>query len=192
MRKFIATVAFCFLAANLQAVEIKLSYRTLRQMIVTELFTESGRSYLQGDASSKCNYVYLEDPRVSHQGNRLAVVAKAVAQAAVEMFGNCIGAKDTFDVEFSGIPSYVNGMMELSDGRVEAGNPAYNVLLNSFLKDSLQREFRYDLRSEVDTLLQAPRKKSGVPLQIHDLAVDGPELSDQGLSLKIDFTLTSN
>ncbi len=68
----------------LSASELRVHYQTLEKLLLQQVFNESGRRYLNGDLSSRCNYAYLENPRVMAQADRLRITAHFSARAAVD------------------------------------------------------------------------------------------------------------
>jgi len=71
------------LAASARGVELQIQYNALERMLAETVFTQDGRRYVHGDKNNKCNFAYLENPRVSGDTGRLTIRARFTGRSAL-------------------------------------------------------------------------------------------------------------
>src|SRR5258706_13558726 len=84
-------------AAPSFAAELELRYAALQRIIAEQVFTQEGRHYVRGNKTTRCQYAYLESPRIGADGERLRVTAQFSGRSALDMFSRCVGMGDSFD-----------------------------------------------------------------------------------------------
>ena len=69
-------------------------------------------------AGVKCNYAYLEAPRISGANGMLQVSARFSGRSAMNVLGMCIGLGDAFETSITALPYYQDGTLRLKDVQV--------------------------------------------------------------------------
>src|SRR5580700_808309 len=141
-RLFLA-ILFCVPAL---AADLELRYAALERLIGEQLFTQEGRRYVRGTPTTRCEYAYLEAPRLSAAtadgaDGRLKVRAKFSGRSAVDVLGRCVGMGDSFDLTIVASPVARKGVIAMEDVRVSTVKDSYYIrrvraaLTESFGKD---------------------------------------------------------
>ena len=72
-----STAPFCSIAAvPCLAAEIELRFDALERIISEQVFTQEGRKYVRGTPATKCQFAYLEKPRIGADNGLLRVSAR--------------------------------------------------------------------------------------------------------------------
>ena len=141
-------------------------------------------------SSPRCNYAYLENPRISASGGRLIVRARFSGRTSLDVLGACVGLRDSFDLTIRATPGYREGMLVLQDVEAVAeGLP--NLYMNRVLRalaDGLPKQFRYPLRDESRKMLEQDRDPM-YRQQMHSFHVVSVQAANQSLVLILDFRL---
>jgi hypothetical protein len=90
----VRVLALLLLVSTAHAVDLKIQFGALERMLSEQVFSQDGRKYLQGTPAAKCNFAYLEKPRIEEFDGRLRVQAKFTGRSALNMFGQCVGLGD--------------------------------------------------------------------------------------------------
>ena len=69
------------LASTAYGVDLKIQFGALERMLGEQVFTQDGRRYVHGTATTKCNFAYLEKPRVQGVGRPVADSRQALRAA---------------------------------------------------------------------------------------------------------------
>ncbi len=176
-------------ATALDASEIRVGYPVLEALIRKAVFVQENRYYLEGDASQRCRYVYLEDPRVGGEEGRLTIRMHLSAQAAVEIRGRCMGAGDSMEVLVSGVPTVRGDEVFLSDLIVDAPGRSYLSRLTAFAEQDLAQRLRLSFRPELEAALAQASVHFGLRLTLEQLTIRAATLDAQGMRLSFDFGL---
>ncbi len=179
------------LAAPAGAVELTLTYGALERVIWARLLTQGGRYYLEGSSTDDCRYALVQEPKVSAQGNRLAVRFVFSGRAAARVAGRCVGPGDTLEVTASGLPRYEAGEIRLADLRLSAPESGYFKLVAPLLQSRLRERLSYPLRAELEQALGAAAVAAGSPLRprLVSLGVGSILVEAQRLRLSVDLSL---
>src|ERR1035438_7825047 len=86
------------------ATELELRYAAIERLLADQLFSQDGRLYVRGNKTTKCQFAYLESPRVGSANGRLRVTARFSGRTALDMFGRCVGLGDSFDLTLTASP----------------------------------------------------------------------------------------
>jgi hypothetical protein len=187
------SVAILVLATGLHAEsEIHLSFNALERLLSKQLFSEDGRRYVRGDRTTKCNYAWLEQPKVWGENGRLVIRARFTGRTAWDVFGRCIGMGDSFDLRITSVPYYKDGSIGLSQTTAapEPGSGGFYARgVSSALAASLNREFRYPLATELKRALDEPATLPEYPRDLRSFSVTKIVMSQNAVVLTLDFAL---
>src|SRR5271166_4015445 len=109
MMKLAARLFLFFLALPSFAAELELRYAALERIIAEQLFTQEGRHYVRGNRAARCQFAYLEAPKIGSEDGRLRVTARFSGRTALDLFGRCAGLGDSFDLTITAVPIPRNG-----------------------------------------------------------------------------------
>src|SRR5438874_661580 len=84
--------------------DLEIRYSALERMVAAQMFTQEGRRYVKGNKAAKCQYAYLEAPKLSAAGDRLEVRARFSGSSAMDLFSRCVGMGDSFDLTITAVP----------------------------------------------------------------------------------------
>src|SRR5205085_5625445 len=84
--------------------DLEIRYSALERMVAAQMFTQEGRRYVRGDKAAKCQYAYLEAPKLSAAGERLQVNARFSGSSALDLFSRCVGMGDSFNLTVTALP----------------------------------------------------------------------------------------
>jgi hypothetical protein len=177
--------------AHVGAVDLNLQFGALERMLAGQVFTQDGRRYVHGDKSAKCSFAYLEQPRVAGDPGRLRIRARFTGRSAVNMFGQCVGLGDAFDLTIAAVPRYKNGAIGLTDVTVSSDSRTgfYIRMVCAAMAASLARDFRYPVADEARRILEAPAGFPGYARELHGFRVSAIRVTGDGLILSLDFEL---
>jgi hypothetical protein len=185
-------IAAALLIPAARAAELHLEFPALERLLAQQVFTQEGRRYLRGDAKNKCNFAYLETPRVDAAGGKLRIRARFSGRSSVNMLGQCVGLGDAFALIITARPAYRNGAIQLQDvAAASDGKTGFYIRrVCSALSTSLARDFRYPIEAEARKLLEDPGGIPGYPRQVRRFDIPEIRIGDSALILTIDFELT--
>lgn len=172
-----------------RAAEVQLSFSALERMLASQVFTDQGRRYVRGSRSEKCNYAWLEAPKVRNAGGRLMIHARFTGRTSLDIFGRCIGLGDSFPLVITAIPVYDKGNVALKDVKAtpEGTVGLYANSVCAALGSSLPREFHYPLGAEAKRGLEDPGTQPEYPLQLLKFDVKEIRVTDEAIVLNVDF-----
>ena len=175
-----------------QAVELHIQYAALERMLAQTVFTQDGRRYIHNDRSNKCNFAYLERPRVRADSGRLRIQAHFTGRSALNVAGQCVGLGDAFDLAILATPEYRDGNLLLTNVAVasEGKNGYYIRRVCAAMSASLARDFRYPIASEFQKALEDPAIQPAYPRQFRRFQITQIRPNADDLVLVIDFDLT--
>ena len=184
------TALLCF-AATAPAVELHLQFGALERMLGEQVFTQEGRRYF-GTRNTKCNFAYLEKPRVQGNSGRLVIHARFTGRSAANLLGQCVGLGDAFDLTITATPLYRDGNLGLKDVVVASDNKTgyYIRRVCAVMKTSLGRDFHYPLNPMAQKLLEDPGSQPAYKRELRHFSVAEIRVTDDALVLVIDFELT--
>jgi hypothetical protein len=93
-------IALCLLALPAGAatrdveVPLQLDHPFLRQMLLTQVYTQADNTARVWDDGSGCNFMVLSNPRTNAAGNRLRVVSDGVARVGTAVGSKCLNVID--------------------------------------------------------------------------------------------------
>lgn len=175
-----------------RAVELHIQFGALERMLADTLFTQDGRKYVHGTQADRCNFAYLEKPRIEGEGGRLRIRARFTGSSALDMFGTCVGLGDAFDIVILATPQYRDGFVTLSAVAATSGGKTgyYIRRVCAAMSGSLGRDFRYPLATEFRKALENSEILPAYPRSLKDFRVTDVRVSGEALVLTVDFQLT--
>jgi len=175
------------LAAPASAAVLELEHAALARLLATHVMT-GGRLYLSGDSDSDCRYSFVQDPRVDAAEGRLRFTFLFSGREAAGVAGRCIGPGGTFDVVLSGVPVYEEGVLTLSEPKLEAPGPGqpFFLVVAPLLERGLAERVRFPLGDLLARASYALSTTWGVQMSFEDVQVPEIEVDDRVLRLRFE------
>jgi hypothetical protein len=185
-------VALLLLTSTAYAVDLKIQFGALERMLGEQVFTQDGRRYVHGTASTKCNFAYLEKPSVQGVAGKLRIRAKFTGRSALNMFGQCVGLGDAFTAAITAEPVYKDGSIGLAKVTAVSEDHTGFYVRNvcAALTSSLGRDFKYPIAAAAKSALEDPGSQPGYKRELRNFQVTGIRVADDALVLSLDFELT--
>ncbi len=185
-------ICCCLLAPAAYAVDLQIQFGALERMLGEQVFSQDGRRYVYGTASTKCNFAYLEKPRVQGVDGRLRIQAKFTGRSALNMFGQCVGLGDAFTVAITATPQYKDGAIGMANvTAASADHTGYYVRrVCEALSASLGRDFKYPIATAAKSALEDPGAQPGYKRELRNFQVTNIRVTNDALVLSMDFELT--
>jgi hypothetical protein len=188
------SVLFLFLLAlpAAHAVELHVQFGALERLLSQTVFSQDGRRYVHNDKTNKCNFAYLEKPQVRGEAGRLRIRARFTGRSALNMFRQCVGLGDAFEVVILATPQYRDGNLLLGNVTVTSeGKSGYYIRrVCAAMAASLTRDFRYPIAPEFQRALEDPSIQPSYPRQLRKFQISDIRVTPDGLVLAVDFELT--
>jgi hypothetical protein len=180
------------LGTTAHAVELHIQFGALERMLSQTLFTQDGRKYVKGTQADRCNFAYLEKPRIEGVDGRLRIRARFTGESALDMFGKCVGMGDAFEVVILASPQYKDGYVTLSGVTANSPNKSgyYIRRVCTALATSLGHDFKYPLAAEFQKALENPEILGAYPRSLKDFRSTEIRVTAEALVLVIDFQVT--
>ncbi len=179
------------LATPLWPAGLEIRYSALERMIAAQMFTQEGRRYMRGNQSAKCQYAYLEAPKLRPAGERLEMAARFSGRSAMDLFSRCVGMGDSFDMTITAFPVPRKGGIAFQDAQISTPKDSYYIRrVRPAMMKSFNQEFQIDVRDQARRLLEQPPSPGAVFQQeLKDLDLTGIRVTPDALVLSIDFKL---
>ena len=178
------------LPAPANATEIRLSFGVLERLLAQQLFTEEGRKYVKGNKSARCNFAYLEHPKIWGKDGRLSIKARFTGKAAIALMGRCVGTGDAFDLTVTGVPYFSGGNVAFKEIGIETNRDGFYIRrVIAALRDTLSKEFKYSIASDAKRLME--QQDPGQPYQrkLVRFDVSSIQVANDALVVAVDFVL---
>lgn len=161
-------------------------------MLAQQIFTQDGRRYVHNDRTHKCDFAYLEKPRVGSAGTKLKILARFTGRSAFNVFGQCVGMGDAFDVSITAAPEFRAGYIALGGVGVTSEDKSgyYVRRVCNALAASLGRDFRYPISAEFQRAMEDPAVLPLYPREFRNFRVPSIRVTGDSLVLVVDFDLT--
>jgi len=174
------------------AVELHIQFGALERMLAQQIFTQDGRRYVHNDKTNKCNFAYLEKPQVRGGEGKLNIHARFTGRSALNMFGQCVGLGDAFDLTIVASPQFRDGYIALTGVTVSSDKKSgyYIRRVCPVLAFSLGRDFRYPISTEFQNALEDAAILPLYPRSLHNFTVPDIRVTADALVLVLDFELT--
>ena len=183
---------FLLAAGAASAVELHIQFGALERMLAQQIFTQDGRRYVHNDNTNKCNFAYLEKPQVRGGEGKLNIHARFTGRSALNMFGQCVGLGDAFELTIAATPQFRDAYIALGGITVTSDKKSgyYIRRVCSVLASSLGRDFRYPISAEFQKALEDAAILPLYPRQLHNFRVPEIRVTADALVLVLDFELT--
>jgi len=185
--------ATVFTTASLPArgeVDVLIRYGVLGRLMAQQMFTQDGRRYIKGTSRARCNFAYLEAPRVDAVAGRLRIRARFSGRSALDMLGRCVGFGDDFEVEITGRPYFGRGAVRLDAVVVRtAANGFYARRVAAALARSVPDQFEYPLQADMKRAIEAGGSTAGQVRDLRRFEVPKIEVREDGLVISMAFEI---
>lgn len=137
--------------------DLELRFAALERILAQQVFTQDGRLYVRGNKSTRCQFAYLENPRIGADGTRLRMTARFSGRSAIGVLGGCVGLGDSFDFTLSATPEVRKGAIALKDVNIATARDSYYIRrVRTALVRSISRDLRIEVRDQARRLLEQP------------------------------------
>ncbi len=189
MLRFVV-VLLAFAAQALPA-DLEIRYSALQRIVAGQMFTEEGRRYVRGNQAAKCQYAYLEAPKLSAAGPRLQVAARFSGRSAMDLFSRCVGMGDSFDLTITALPVPRKGAIAFEDTQISTPKDSYYIRrVRTAMMRSFNQDFKIEIRDQARRLLEQPASAGSVYQQeLKDLDLTAIRVTPDALVLVVDFKL---
>jgi hypothetical protein len=177
--------------AQSSGLQLEISYQVLQRALSEQLFTDEGRLYVRANRSARCSFAYLEQPEIGAESGQLRIRARFTGRSGYDLFGRCLGLGDSFPITILSTPYYTqDAKIALKDICIntERGG-VYHRAVKASMRDSLQREFRYDLANAVRRALEQPDPTTTYRKQVVSFRVEGIRPEASGVVVKLALAL---
>jgi len=183
-------VVLMTLAARAFAADLEIRYSALERMVAAQMFTEEGRRYVKGSQAAKCQYAYLEAPKLSASADRLQVAARFSGRSAMDLFSRCVGMGDSFSVNISAVPVPRKGAIAFQDTQVSTAKDSYYIRrVRTAMMKTFDQDFKIEIRDQARRLLEQPGANSIYQQELKDLDLNAIRVTPDALVLVVDFKL---
>jgi len=188
MLRFMA-ILIGFAAAAFPA-DLEIRYSALERIVAAQMFTEEGRRYVKGNQGARCQYAYLEAPKLSATGERLRVAAKFSGRSAMDLFSRCVGMGDSFDLTLTAVPVPRKGAIAFQDTQVSTPKDSYYIRrVRSAMMRTFDQDFKIEIRDQARRLLEQPASSALYQQELKDLDLNAIRVTPDALVLVVDFKL---
>jgi hypothetical protein len=179
-----------WLACCASAAELRIAFPALERLLSQEAFTQEGRRYVRGSPSQKCDFAYLEKPRISGGSGRLVIQARFSGRSAVDVFGRCVGLGDAFDLTIIGTPVFERGSLTVKEVQVGSDKDSFYIRrVRRALASSLNGQLRYDVSAAAKKMLTVPPGTGPYTTEVKDFQVPSVRVDKDAVVLEIQFVL---
>lgn len=187
----ILLVALLAFAGQALCADLEIRYSALERMVASQMFTQEGRRYVRGNQAAKCQYAYLEAPKLSAANGRLQVAARFSGSSALDLFSRCVGMGDSFNLTVTAVPVPRKGAIGFDDAQVSTPKDSYYIRrVRTAMTQSFDKDFKIDIRDQARRLLEQPASPSPIYQQeLRDLDLTAVRVTPDALVLVIDFKL---
>jgi len=188
MLRFVALIA---LATQAFSADLEIRYSALERMVAAQMFTQEGRRYVRGNRTAKCQYAYLEAPKLSAANGRLQVTARFSGSSALDLFSRCVGMGDSFNLTVTALPVPRKGAIGFEDAQVSTPKDSYYIRrVRTAMSQSFDKDFKIDIRDQARRLLEQPASPNPTYQQeLKDLDLTSVRVTPDALVLVVDFKL---
>jgi len=174
------------------AAEVRIAFPAVQKMMADQEFTQEGRKYVRGDKSRKCDFAYLENPRIGEWNGQLVIKARFSGRRGLDVLGRCVGLGDAFDVTVVATPLVKRGVLALADVKVDTGakDSFYIRKVRTALQESLGKQFVLDVKTKASELLEQRDPAAGFRRELSNFEFRQVKMSRDAVILDIDFVLT--
>jgi hypothetical protein len=190
MRPAAIFVVLLTLPAAALPADLEIRYSALERMVAAQMFTQEGRRYVRGNKAAKCQYAYLEAPKLSAAGERLKVTARFSGSSAMDLFSRCVGMGDSFDVDITAVPVPRKGAIAFQDTQVSTAKDSYYIRrVRTAMMRTFDQDFKIEIRDQARRLLEQPTTGAVYQQELKDLDLNAIRVTPDALVLVVDFKL---
>jgi hypothetical protein len=191
MRAQAAAILLSFAAsAPAFAADIELRFDALERVISQQVFTQDGRKYVRGTPATKCQFAYLEAPRIGQDEGLLRVSARFSGRAAVGLLGGCIGLGDSFDLTITALPVVRSGAMGFKDVKVTTTKDSFYIRrVRAALTQAFSKDVKIDVRDQARKILEQNRDGASYKVDMTSFDLNEVRIKPDALVLVIEFRL---
>jgi hypothetical protein len=172
------------------AADIELRFDALERIIAEQVFTQDGRKYVRGTPATRCQFAYLEAPRIGAENGLLRVSARFSGRAAFDVRVGCIGLGDSFDLTIVAAPVVRNGAMGFKDVKVSTTKDSYYIRrVRAALTQSFAKDVKIDVTDQARKILEQQREGASYKLEMASFNLTEVRITPDSLVLAIDFRL---
>lgn len=190
MRLSAIFVLLMALSGTALSADLEIRYSALERMVAAQMFTQEGRRYMRGNQAAKCQFAYLEAPKLSASGTRLQVAARFSGRSAMDLFNRCVGMGDSFAVTVTALPVPRKGAIGFEDTQVSTPKDSYYIRrVRSAMMRTFDQDFKIEIRDQARRLLEQPASGSLYQQELKDLDLTAIRVTPDALVLVVDFKL---
>jgi hypothetical protein len=142
--------------------EIELRFGSMERLIAAQLFTQDGRHYVRGNKTTRCQFAYLEAPRIDSDHGRLRVRARFSGRTAFSVLRGCVGLGDSFDVTIIATPAASDNAIVLRDVNISTPRDSFYISrVRSAMSQTIARDFKIQIRDQARQLLEQDSTGAG-------------------------------
>jgi hypothetical protein len=172
------------------AADIELRFDALERIIAEQVFTQDGRKYVRGTPATRCQFAYLEAPRIGAENGLLRVSARFSGRAAFDVRVGCIGLGDSFDLTIVAAPVVRNGAMGFKDVKVATTKDSYYIRrVRAALTQSFAKDVKIDVTDQPRKILEQQREGASYKVEMASFNLTDVRITPDSLVLAIDFRL---
>ncbi len=193
MKRLLLPIALAIplFSVDARAIELKVSTGALERTLREQLFTgPEGRYYLRGDANSAC-YVYVDNPSVRFQNDRVVVHVHTHSRLGAGMFGKCVGLGFNTEADVSVIPNAEGEVIGFREARIDrfTGNKELDFILVPFLSRKLPGSMKLNAAELLRTALTKSKDSTGYIVALDSLKVHSMLVEKDRLAVDLDGQL---
>ncbi len=191
MRAEATAIVLLFLTvAPCLAADIELRFDTLERIIADQVFTQDGRKYVRGTPATKCQFAYLEKPRIGADNGLLRVTALFSGRTAFDVFGGCIGLGDSFDLTIAAAPTVRNGAIGFKDVKITTAKDSYYIRrVRSALIRAFAKDVKIEVKDQARKILEQTREGASYKAELASFDLTGVRVTPDSLVLVVEFRL---
>jgi hypothetical protein len=179
-----------FSAVPAFAADIELRFDALERIIAEQVFTQDGRKYVRGNPKTRCQFAYLEKPRIGADNGLLRVSARFSGRTAFDLLGGCIGLGDSFDLTIVAATTVRNGAMGFKDVKVTTTKDSYYIRrVRSALTQAFAKDVKIDVKDQARKILEQTREGASYKVEMASFDLTDVRIKPDALVLVIDFRL---
>jgi hypothetical protein len=172
------------------AADIELRFDTLERIIADQVFTQDGRKYVHGTPATKCQFAYLEKPRIGAENGLLRVGARFSGRTAFDVFGGCIGLGDSFDLTILAAPTVRSGAMGFKDVNVTTTKDSYYIRrVRTALTQAFRKDVKIDVKDQARKILEQTREGASYKAELASFDLTEVRVKPDALVLVVEFRL---
>ena len=190
MRALAAGIVLFLAAVPSLAADIELRFDALERIISEQVFTLDGRKYVRGTPATRCQFAYLEKPRIGADNGLLRVSARFSGRTALDLFGGCIGLGDSFDLTIVAVPVVRSGAMGFKDVKVSTTKDSYYIRrVRGALMQSFAKDVKIEVKDQARKILEQTREGASYKAELASFDLTEVRVTPDSLVLVVEFRL---